>query len=192
MHQHARSHPLCVTHTGPVHTHARSPLRSRTRRDGARPLTPCPPRAWRTRHVSQGASGPTGPAGVTTSRLSASGAEGPASLLQLELPEGFGGPWFPGSVTAVNQPAPAYSLTLDGSGERIPAIFARALRAAPGKPRLATLFTKGQRVQRQQHSHHAGGHDVVAGTDIYILRLKQHASAHKKVVPVGPHEQDLA
>ena len=29
MHQHTRSHPLCVTHTGPVHTHARARTQTR-------------------------------------------------------------------------------------------------------------------------------------------------------------------
>ena len=28
MHQHTRSHPLCVTHTGPVHTRARARARA--------------------------------------------------------------------------------------------------------------------------------------------------------------------
>ena len=52
---------------------------------------------------------------------------------------------------------------------------------ARARPQAQQQARGSQRVQRQQHSHHAGGHDVVAGTNILVgnLRLKHHASAHK-------------
>ena len=57
MHQHTRSHPLCVTHTGPVHTRARASARTQTRNNArTRTHTHTLAHAWQVLKTNKGSA----------------------------------------------------------------------------------------------------------------------------------------
>ena len=57
MHQHTRSQPLCVTHTGPVHTRARASARTQTRNNArTRTHTHTLAHAWQVLKTNKGSA----------------------------------------------------------------------------------------------------------------------------------------
>ena len=57
MQQHTRSHPLCVTHTGPVHTRARASARTQTRNNArTRTHTHTLAHAWQVLKTNKGSA----------------------------------------------------------------------------------------------------------------------------------------